>query len=341
MKKVQLRFDQSVTDLYFDASPSLLSKLAHNDTTVYITDEHVFKAHPSLFKNRNVIVLKPGEQYKILTTVEEVIQQLIAMQADRSFTLVGVGGGVVTDLTGFIASVYMRGIRFGFVPTSLLAMVDASLGGKNGLDFGVFKNIIGVVQQPSFILYDPRLLKTLPEAEWRNGFAEIIKHAAIADATMFTMLGKNNIKTYQRSKLKLSELIRRNVLIKSRIVKQDPFEKGPRRLLNFGHTLGHALENQYELSHGEAVSIGMAYAALISEHLTKFRHAEKLIALLERYGLPAFAVFDYDRVIKVLKMDKKRASTHMHYVMLERIGKGMVQSMPIGQLAGYLKNIQA
>ena len=341
MKKVQLRLDKGVTDLYFDASPSLLSKLAHNDTTVYITDEHVFQAQPSLFKNRNVIVLKPGEQYKVLTTVEEVIQQLIAMQADRSFTLVGVGGGVVTDLTGFIASVYMRGIRFGFVPTSLLAMVDASLGGKNGLDFGVFKNIIGVVQQPSFILYDPRLLKTLPEAEWRNGFAEIIKHAAIADAAMFTMLAKNNIKTYQRSKLKLSELIRRNVLIKSRIVKQDPFEKGPRRLLNFGHTLGHALENQYELSHGEAISIGMAYAALISEHLTKFRHAEKLIALLERYGLPAFAVFDHDRVIKVLKMDKKRASTHMHYVMLERIGKGMVQSMPIEQLAGYLKNIHA
>ena len=160
MKKVQLKFDQGATDLYFDANPSLLSKLAKNDTTVYITDEHVFQAHPSLFKNRNVIVLKPGEQYKILSTVEEVVQQLIAMQTARGFTLVGVGGGVVTDIAGFIASVYMRGIRFGFVPTSLLAMVDASLGGKNGLDFGVFKNIIGVVQQPSIILYDPKLLKT-------------------------------------------------------------------------------------------------------------------------------------------------------------------------------------
>lgn len=341
MKKVQLRFEQGATDLYFDASPTLLSKLTQNNATVYITDEHVFQAHPSLFKNRNVIVLKPGEQYKILATVEGVVQQLLAMQADRSFTLVGVGGGVVTDLTGFVASVYMRGIRFGFVPTSLLAMVDASLGGKNGLDFGVFKNIIGVVQQPSFILYDPRLLKTLPEAEWRNGFAEIIKHAAIADAAMFTMLAKNNIKTYQRSKLKLSELIRRNVLIKSRIVKQDPFEKGPRRLLNFGHTLGHALENQYELSHGEAISIGMAYAALISELHTKFGHAEKLVSLLERYNLPAFAVFDHDRVMKVLNMDKKRASSHMHYVMLERIGKGMVQSIPLEQLSNYLKNLQA
>ena len=341
MKKVQLKFDQGATDLYFDANPSLLSKLAKNDTTVYITDEHVFQAHPSLFKNRNVIVLKPGEQYKILSTVEEVVQQLIAMQTARGFTLVGVGGGVVTDIAGFIASVYMRGIRFGFVPTSLLAMVDASLGGKNGLDFGVFKNIIGVVQQPSFILYDPKLLKTLPEAEWRNGFAEIIKHAAIADAAMFTMLAKNNIKTYQRSKLKLSELIRRNVLIKSRIVKQDPFEKGSRRLLNFGHTLGHALENQYELSHGEAIAIGMAYAAVISEKHGKFRQAEKLISLLDRYGLPAFAVFDQDRVMKVLKMDKKRASAVMHYVMLERIGKGMVQSIPLKQLSDYLKNIQA
>lgn len=341
MKKVQLRFDQVTTDLYFDAGLTLLSKLTHNNTTVYITDEHVFQAHPSLFKNRNVIVLKPGEQYKILSTVEEVVQQLIAMQTDRSFTLVGVGGGVVTDITGFVASVYMRGIRFGFVPTSLLAMVDASLGGKNGLDFGVFKNIIGVVQQPSFILYNSKLLKTLPEAEWRNGFAEIIKHAAIADAAMFTMLAKNNIKTYQRSKLKLSELIRRNVLIKSRIVKQDPFEKGPRRLLNFGHTLGHALENQYALSHGEAIAIGMAYAALISEQHGKFRNAEKLISLLDKYGLPAFAVFDHGRVMKVLKMDKKRASADIYYVMLERIGKGTVQSLPVKQLSDYLKNIQA
>ncbi|MBM3440125.1 MAG: 3-dehydroquinate synthase, partial [Bacteroidetes bacterium] len=167
------------------------------------------------------------------------------------------------------------------------------------------------------------------------------KHAAIADAAMFTRLAKNNIKTYQRSKLKLSELIRRNVLIKSRIVKQDPFEKGPRRLLNFGHTLGHALENQYELSHGEAIAIGMAYAAVISEKHGKFRQAEKLISLLDRYGLPAFAVFDQDRVMKVLKMDKKRASADIHYVMLERIGKGMVQSIPLKQLLDYLKNIQA
>jgi 3-dehydroquinate synthase len=140
----------------------------------------------------------------------------------------------------------MRGLQFGFVPTSILAMVDASIGGKNGIDVGPYKNLVGTIRQPSFLFYDTEFLQSLPDAEWMNGFAEIIKHSCIKDSKMFKELEKNEIGLYRKDKKALDDLIRRNVLIKSKVVKGDEFEKGERRLLNFGHTLGHAIENIYE-----------------------------------------------------------------------------------------------
>ena len=174
--------------------------------------------------------------------------------------LVGIGGGVITDLTGYVAAIYMRGLSFGFVPTSILAMVDAAIGGKNGIDVGVYKNIIGTIRQPQFLLYDYSLLKSLPQSEWVNGFAEIVKHACIKDARLFNTLRQNSIRSYQRNSKELGALIKKNVHIKASVVQADEFEKGERRLLNFGHTLGHAIENIYKMPHGHAISIGMVAA---------------------------------------------------------------------------------
>ena len=202
------------------------------------------------------------------------------MEADRKTVLIGVGGGVVTDMTGYVASVYMRGIGFGFIPTSLLAMVDASIGGKNGIDVGVYKNMVGVIRQPSFLFFDTSLLQTLPDKEWKNGFAEIIKHASIKDATMFKQLEQNDVTFYRKKENQLAALVQRNALLKTKVVQQDEFEKGDRKLLNFGHTLGHALENQYELSHGQAISIGMAYASSLSEKINGFKNTESVVSLL-------------------------------------------------------------
>src|SRR6185436_8006814 len=143
---------------------------------VIITDENVFSNHKKRFKDWRVIVLQPGEDQKSQATVDSIIAQLIMLEDDIKTTLVGVGGGVVTDITGYAASVYMRGIRFGFIPTTLLAMVDASIGGKNGVDVGIYKNLVGTIRQPSFILHDLVFLNSLPQSEWTNGFAEIIKH---------------------------------------------------------------------------------------------------------------------------------------------------------------------
>jgi len=332
MKKFTYKFSNSSTAYYFDGSFSHLKKIVDQKHSVIITDENVFNAHSSKFKGWDTIVLKAGEENKVQATVDATIGQLIDFEADRKTTLVGIGGGVVTDLTGYIASIYMRGLPFGFIPTSLLAMVDASIGGKNGIDVDVYKNMVGTIRQPSFILYDISLLGSLPQKQWENGFAEIIKHACIKDATMFRQLEANSFRSYQGSKKLLQELVKRNSLIKTKVVQVDEFEKGERRLLNFGHTLGHALENQYELMHGQAVAIGMTYASVISETILGFKEASRVAGLLEQYDLPTFAEFEKEKVFQVMKMDKKRERKEMNYVLLEKIGKGIVKPIPVKQL---------
>lgn len=332
MQKKTVRFTNATVDYYFAAGFATLKEITDLKNAVIITDENVFEAHSKRFKNWNTIVLKAGEAFKIQATVDSVIEQLLALGADRTTILIGVGGGVITDLTGYIASIYMRGIRFGFVPTTLLALVDASIGGKNGIDVGIYKNMVGSIRQPQFILHDLIFLNTLPEKEWNSGFAEIIKHASIKDAAMFKALEAKDLKFYQRKKAEVCTLIQRNTLLKTKVVQSDEFEKGERKLLNFGHTLGHALENQYELSHGEAISIGMRYAASLSALLLGFKHKERVVNLLERYGLPTNAAFDKDKVINVLKMDKKKEKDAVHFILLERIGKAVIQPIPISQL---------
>lgn len=325
--------------VYFDASLAQLSKLVDKKNAVIITDENIVAAHPARFNGWKKIVLKAGEEYKVQATVDDIIRQLIQLEADRKTTLIGVGGGVVTDITGYVAAIYMRGIAAGFVPSSLLAMVDASIGGKNGIDAGVYKNMVGTIRQPSFLLYDVSLLQSLPLTEWQNGFAEIIKHASIRDAAMFKELEERELTTFRRDRKLLSQLVERNAKIKIKVVQKDEFEKGDRKLLNYGHTLGHALENQYQLSHGHAVSIGMAYAAEISKQLVGFRHKERLEKLILRYGLPVAAKFDKARVFEVLKMDKKRERKDISYILLKKIGQGVIQTIPLKKLEDIINKL--
>jgi shikimate kinase / 3-dehydroquinate synthase len=341
MKKLSYKFSGKTTTYYFDADFSQLEKLADKKQAVLITDENVFRSHQKKFGGWNTIVIKAGEAFKVQDTINSIIEQLIGFGADRKTFLVGIGGGVVTDITGYAAAVYMRGISFGFVPTSILAMVDASIGGKNGIDVGVYKNLMGTIRQPDFLLYDMALLKSLPKEEWVNGFAEIIKHAAIKDAALFRELEKNKLSFYQKDKTAFSKLIRRNVVIKSTVVQKDEFEKGDRRLLNFGHTLGHAIENLYELSHGRAISIGMVAASMISEELTDFKDTDRVITVLKKYGLPTLAEYDAKEVLNILRMDKKKERDAMNYVLLNKIGQGVVKSIPIIQLEKLLQSIMS
>lgn len=340
MQHKQFQFSAKRVSYYFDADSKQLKQFCDPAHTILITDEHVHVAHGKKWKGWKTIVLKAGEEYKLQQTVDAVIDTLIEMEADRKTMLVGIGGGVITDLTGYIASIYMRGIRFGFVPTTLLSMIDASIGGKNGVDVGVYKNLVGTIRQPEFILFDTSLLKTLPDSVFRDGFTEIIKHAAILDAPMFKWLEAYTPKKLRNNRVAMNWLVTRNAVLKSKLVQRDEFEQGDRKLLNFGHTLGHALENQYELSHGEAVSIGMTYAANFSEKYTKFKQTDRLTALLTQYGLPTYAAFDAKKVFDVLKHDKKRNHTSMQYVLLQKIGKAVIQPIALTELAQMIQAIK-
>lgn len=339
MKKQTVQFNSSSTIFYFAAGISYLKNIVEIKRAVIITDETVFRLHEKRFKSWQTIVIKAGEEFKTQATVDSIIKQLIALEADRKTVLIGVGGGVVTDITGYAASVFMRGIKFGFIPTTILAMVDASIGGKNGIDVGVYKNMVGTIRQPSFILHDLVFLNTLPETEWQNGFAEIIKHACIKDAAMFKQLESNGLKTYQRKKTLLCDLIQRNALLKCKVVQQDEFETGNRKLLNFGHTFGHAIENTYKLPHGYAIAVGMVIACMISESYQKFKDTNRVVTLIKKYELPIHQAYDAKKVIDVMKADKKKVKEIINYVLLQKIGKAVVQPIAINEIENIIKQL--
>lgn len=332
MTTKKLPFSSKDVTYYFDAAFEYLDKLAPKENTFIITDENVFSKNQRKFKFWKTVVVPAGEQHKNQATVDSIIEKLVQYDADRKSIIVGVGGGVITDMAGYVACIYMRGIKFGFVPTSILAMVDASIGGKNGVDVGVYKNMVGLIKQPDFLLYDYSFLKTLPKEEWINGFAEIIKHACIKDAAMFKLLSEHKPADFQKDKKLLNKLIQRNALLKSKVVQQDEFEQGDRKLLNFGHTLGHAIENTYQLPHGHAVAIGMVVAAYLSASILKLKDAGQIAALIVKYGLPAFFRYDANKALEMMRADKKRINNEIHFVLLERIGKGVVKPLTIEEI---------
>ncbi len=338
MTKKNIKFSVSETIFYFDGNLTDTFDLAAERSVVVITDENVYEAHKKKFTKVDTIVMPAGEDYKVQATVDMIIEQLIEFKADRSTLLVGVGGGVVTDITGYVASVFMRGLSFGFVPTSLLAMVDAAIGGKNGIDVGVYKNMVGTIRQPEFLLYDYKLLKTLPDEEWSNGMAEVIKHAVIKDSGMFKLLSAKSLPFLKRNKAFQHKIIMRNVLLKAKVVQADEFEKNERKLLNFGHTIGHAIENMLAIPHGHAVSVGMVYAAHLSNQMVKFKYSDRLIQLLEQYELPTHAAIDTQTVLENIGKDKKRFGEDIHFVLLQRIGKAFIQPIPMTELAAHLEN---
>lgn len=341
MTKKEYSFSSKTVRFYFDASIVSIGQATGDKPVIILTDDNVYENHRAQLDLYPVIRILPGEENKTPATAGQVIEQLITMGAGRDTMLVGVGGGVVTDIAGYVAAVYMRGISFGFVPTSILAMTDAAIGGKNGVDVGVYKNMVGTIRQPDFIFYDYSFLKTLPVSEWVNGFAEVIKHACIKDAVLFSMLERYTLHEYQSDPTLVAELIERNVDIKASVVSADEFETGDRKLLNFGHTIGHAIENLHHIPHGHAVSIGMVAACNLSEQLghLHFEEAARIVRLLARYHLPVDVDTDHARVFEVLKMDKKRKDDAMQFILLNKIGSASVVSIPLAELEKHFKEI--
>ena len=334
MIEKKYQFSGKSINAYFDADFSIMEDLVDKKNSILITDENIFAKQSEKFSGWKTIVIKAGEKFKNQKAVDEIINQLIEMNADRQSFIVGVGGGVVTDVAGYAASIYMRGIKFAFAPTSILGMVDASNGGKNGVDVGVYKNLVGVINHPEFLLYDYTFLDTLPDEEWINGYAEIIKHACIKDESLFHFLEEKTLEDFQSSKENIGKLIERNVDIKYNVVANDERETGERKLLNFGHTIGHAIENTAKLPHGSAVSIGMVAACIISEKINGFSNegTEKVKQLISKYKLPIAFDIDKEKTWDILLHDKKKSGTDMNFVVLDKIGKASIKKISLTDL---------
>ena len=334
-------FPDKTVSIYSDEPFEVLRELTDPAHTVILTDYHIYSAHHRLFTDYPVIKIAPGESHKTQATIDHIIHELIKLEAGKDTTLVGVGGGVVTDLAGFAASIYKRGTRLILAPTSVLAMVDAALGGKNGINTGLYKNTAGTIYQPDSIIYDFRFLQTLPAAEWINGFAEVIKHACIRDRLLFQMLEQYSLHDIQSDLSLAASIIEKNIQIKMDIVTRDVLEKRERKLLNFGHTIGHAIENLHQLPHGHAVSIGMVSACNLSVRLNSFPfdEAARVIKLLAKLHLPVDIETDYDKVIMGIRQDKKRSDQDIHFIMLDHIGSAAIRPIPVTDLSSIINHI--
>gem|GEM_PF-964521 len=241
-----------------------LPRLLPQGRVIVLTDRNVARCRPELFEGCDPICMEPGEEHKTLQTVEEVCRELIRRGADRTTFLLGVGGGIVTDVTGFVASVYMRGVPFGFVSTTLLGCVDASVGGKNGVNLDGYKNMAGVFAQPQFVVCDTSLFATLPLREIRAGLAEAVKAGIIGDEPLFGLIERAGLDGLCADPEAMDKVVVHSVRLKAAVVSRDEREHGERRKLNLGHTFGHAVEKcSREMIHGEAVAVGMAKAAMM------------------------------------------------------------------------------
>jgi len=299
--------------------------------TIVVTDERVNDLYGKHWEDLPTIIIGQGEGNKIIATLNLIFHQLLELNADRKTFILGIGGGIVCDVAGFAASVFMRGLKFGFISTTLLSQVDASVGGKNGVNFEAYKNIVGAFNQPEFVICDPSVLKTLNRSEISNGLAEIVKHALIADAGMFDFLEKNISGLLSLDEDVINYIVTRSVEIKSAIVNLDEKEQGERRKLNFGHTFGHAIEKVAKISHGNAVSLGMVIAARYSYERGELDRSEldRIINLLKKLELPVVIDFDSDQILEALFKDKKREDNNIHFVLLKKIGQAVVGELPI------------
>ncbi len=281
-----------------------------------------------------------GEQGKTLEAVDYICRSFLEMGVDRSWAVAGIGGGITTDIVGFAASVYMRGVAsLGFVSTTLLAQVDASVGGKNGVNLGGYKNIIGVFNQPDWVLCDTSLLDSLPEREMRSGMAEVVKCGLIGDRALFERIEKAALSRGALSPGELLEAIRASVALKARIVSEDERELGARKLLNLGHTFGHAIEKcSSRFSHGEAVAIGLHIASKVSVALGLLPpgDAARVGLTLEMLGLPTECGIPDEQLLAAVSSDKKKHGATIDFVVMTAPGHADIRPLTLDELRRLL-----
>lgn len=320
---------------FLDRLPRLLEEHAPAHRFAIISDDRVAAAHGARVLElltaegylAHLFSFESGEQQKTRASWSRLSDEMLDLQFGRDCTVIALGGGVTGDLAGFVAATYMRGVPLVQCPTSLLAMIDSAVGGKTGVDTPAGKNLIGAFHPPRLVIADTSLLSTLPQAHLRSGMAEAVKHGAIADADYFGEIEAHAEQLLAGSLAALTWLVERSVEIKADVVSRDPHEQGVRRILNFGHTLGHALEtvSGYQLLHGEAVSIGMVLEARLGESLavTATGTADRLRDVLSGLHLPVStpAELAADEILAATRLDKKARQGRVEYSLVHEIGR--------------------
>ena len=308
---------------------------------VLLVDEHVLCEHQDSFDSFQSISIPSGERYKNMHTVENIYRELVNLEIDRSSMIVGVGGGLATDVAGFVASTYLRGISFGFISSTLLGQVDASIGGKNGVNLDGYKNIIGNIRQPSFVWCDLSLLKTLARKEYISGIAEVIKYGAIWDVEFLKYITDHMTGLLNLDLKVLEHVVTVSAQIKVEVVQKDERESDLRRILNFGHTIGHAIEREKKVMHGQAVSVGMVMAAQLSHNLGLLPASDVDIIqkLLKAAGLPFELELDPEVIFQNIRKDKKKSGEHIHFVLLDGLGKTLIKSISLSELKPMIDDL--
>jgi len=315
--------------------PRLLAETAPGHHYLIISDNNVASVLGGELRSRlegagyrvSLLTFEPGEASKNVANWAALTEAMVAQGAGRDSVVIALGGGVTGDLAGFVAATYLRGVPLVQIPTSLLAMLDSSVGGKTGIDLEAGKNLVGAFHSPRLVVADPLVLRTLPAQELRAGLAEAVKHGAIADRAYFDWIAERATNLLAGNPDDLARLVHRSVEIKAQFAAADPFETGPRKALNYGHTIGHAVEalSNYTIPHGYAVAIGMVAEARLGERtgITESGTETALVSVLHALGLPVAipAEIEPTRIVEVARRDKKARAARTRYTMIARIGE--------------------
>ena len=342
MEKIVINTPGTSSEIFVGKNWESVAELLPESGVVIITDDNVKRIYGKKFPQVPVFSVTPGESSKKLAVVENLAEKLLDKGIDRSGFILAVGGGVVCDIAGFLASIYMRGIRCGYVSTSLLSQVDASTGGKNGVNLGGTKNMLGNIRQPEFVICDTEMLLTLSEQEYLSGLAELIKTAVIGDIDLFDLIERSHKDVMVRNVNLLTSLVSKSVNFKASIVSLDEKETGIRRILNFGHTYGHAVEMQMSVKHGFAIATGMELSTefSFSKGLISVAEKDRIISLLKSFDLIGDHNIPDDQLERLILHDKKKTGLNIHFVFTEGIGKAIVKKIPAIELVDFYKRFR-
>lgn len=320
------------SEIYIGPVAEILPGVLPEGRVVVVSDSTIDRLYHPLLAPYDTVLIGLGESIKTMHTVEMIYRRFIELGVDRSTFVLAVGGGIVTDVAGFAASTYMRGLRFGFVSTTLLGQVDASVGGKNGVNVDGYKNMAGTFTQPRFVICDPALLRTLPEREFRAGLAEVVKAAVIADADLFGRIERAGYDTLRSDTELLKDVVTAAIRVKTDIVERDERESGERRKLNLGHTLAHAIEKASKrMNHGEAVAVGTALIAgsAVKLGVLKAEDRDRIVNVLKGLGFELTPPVEVKRLLKEVGKDKKNEDGMLRIVLPTGIGSCEVRPMPV------------